>query len=713
MERFFNRFLQLIALCAFAIGQPILDKLGTHPEFFIAHRNEHIDFFYLAAALIFLPPTILAALEVPFFLFSASVGSGFHILLCSALCGITALPVFTSISGLTGPLALTSAFLLAIGFGLLFSRHLGLQRFCVALALAALAFPIFFLTRPGIRELAYPKIVANETQLMGDNSNIPVVFVVFDELPLTALLNSSLSIDAERFPNFARLAASSHWFRNATAVSTHTTLALPAILTGRLPTKDQRLPTLQSHPNNLFTILQPNRHLHAIEQVTRLCPENACKSSGAPANFANRIETSLADIFAIYLNIVIPQDLGLRLPNVSTNWTGFWEQQKRSRGKKSLDSRRRDRIRTFRSWIQQIEGDETAVLHYAHQLLPHMPYQFVPSGRSYPAGDVPRSYKNEAWEADDVGITQAYQMFLLQVAACDSMLGELIDKLKSVKLWDRSLIVITADHGASFEPGAHRRSHPHNARFFEDMLPVPLFVKLPNQSAASINEKHVESIDILPTIIEALGIKTELQFEGASLFNQTEVNRQSARIIVGEKRKQSILQEQNLSYEIINIDLPAKFPRTTLDWKLERFNNPVGAPGGLFALPLHRELLGQTPASNAAPISLDIRNPSVSPGTVGRLSVNFRPESASTPAFVSGALYGKLDDKNISAVAVAVNNRIEAVFPTFRLPKGTLFFEGFVPEDSFRRGENEFAVFALEQVGGSVRLIPALVGVSQ
>ncbi|MBX7145290.1 MAG: sulfatase-like hydrolase/transferase [Oligoflexia bacterium] len=710
MERFFNRFFQLIALCAFAIGQPLLDKLGAHPEFFVAHRNEHVDFFYLAAALIFIPPALLAIIEAPFFFLNAAAGTAVHVIICSALAGLTALPVFTAIPGLTGTLAITSAFLFMIGFGLLFSRYLGLQRFCVALALAALAFPIFFLTRPGIRELAYPKLVGSDVRFKGDKVEIPLVMIVFDELPLTALLDGSLTIDAQRFPNFARLASTSDWFKNATAVSTHTTLAVPAILTGRLPTKEQRLPVLQSHPENLFTLLQASRHLHAIEQITRLCPDNACQAAGAPANFAARIEGSLADIAAIYLNIVIPQDLGLALPNVSTNWTGFWSPPKSSRKKKSLDSRRKDRVRTFRSWIQQIDGESTAVLHYAHQLLPHMPYQFVPSGRAYQAGDVPRSYRNEAWENDDVGITQAYQMFLLQVAACDTLLGELIDKLKAEELWDKSLVVVTADHGASFEANAHRRSHPHNARFFEDMLPIPLFIKRPGQTTAAVSEVNAESIDILPSIVDVLGINTAWQFDGSSLFKQGAVQRSKKRIIVGEKRKQSILQEENLSYEILEFDVPATLPRTTLDWKTARFNNQPGSPGGLFALPLHRELLGTRPEASSAALSLDIRNPSVSPGQAGGVVLNFRPESKTTLAFVSGAILGDLANRNIRSVAISINEKIEAITPTFLLPKGTMFFEGFFPEEVLKRGENQFAVYAIDDQNGAVVLIPARIG---
>ena len=63
----------------------------------------------------------------------------------------------------------------------------------------------------------------------------PVVMVVFDELPLTSLLDGRGRIDRFRYPNFAALAGDSTWYANATTVSDSTKLAIPSILDGRLP----------------------------------------------------------------------------------------------------------------------------------------------------------------------------------------------------------------------------------------------------------------------------------------------------------------------------------------------------------------------------------------------------------------------------------------------------------------------------------------------
>ena len=62
----FRHLLQLIALSALAFGQPVLGKLGANPDFFIVRQTPHLDFFYLAFALILLIPSALLLVELVF-----------------------------------------------------------------------------------------------------------------------------------------------------------------------------------------------------------------------------------------------------------------------------------------------------------------------------------------------------------------------------------------------------------------------------------------------------------------------------------------------------------------------------------------------------------------------------------------------------------------------------------------------------------------------
>src|SRR3954471_3474587 len=82
----------------------------------------------------------------------------------------------------------------------------------------------------------------------------PVVFVVFDEFPADDLLRPDGSIDAERFPNFARLASISTWFPNATTGYAPPSAAVPSILDGRLP-RPHTATDVRSHKPSIFHVL--------------------------------------------------------------------------------------------------------------------------------------------------------------------------------------------------------------------------------------------------------------------------------------------------------------------------------------------------------------------------------------------------------------------------------------------------------------------------
>ena len=80
----------------------------------------------------------------------------------------------------------------------------------------------------------------------------------------------------------------------------------------------------------------------------------------------------------------------------------------------------------------------------------------------------------------------------------DSLLGRGARPLQASGLYDRSLIVVTADNGESF--GRRGYGHLINRRNVGDIALTPLLVKLPSQRAGRIDRRHVRTIDVVPTI---------------------------------------------------------------------------------------------------------------------------------------------------------------------------------------------------------------------
>ena len=80
--------------------------------------------------------------------------------------------------------------------------------------------------------------------------------------------------------------------------------------------------------------------------------------------------------------------------------------------------------------------------------------------------------------------------------------------------------MVVADHGIGFHLGMERRTvTPRNV---QDLAPVPLLIKLPGQRRGAVDDRHVETIDILPTILELTGLKAPRPLDGRSLLRPLE-----------------------------------------------------------------------------------------------------------------------------------------------------------------------------------------------
>lgn len=105
------------------------------------------------------------------------------------------------------------------------------------------------------------------------------------------------------------------------------------------------------------------------------------------------------------------------------------------------------------------------------------------------------------------------------IAYMDAELGRLFRHLAGLELFDRSLILITSDHGTSFgEPGfGARPAFGHGQSVYQDVVAVPLLVKLPQQRTGRVRTDRASGLDLLPTVLDVLGLPPEPDAEGRSL----------------------------------------------------------------------------------------------------------------------------------------------------------------------------------------------------
>lgn len=108
-------------------------------------------------------------------------------------------------------------------------------------------------------------------------------------------------------------------------------------------------------------------------------------------------------------------------------------------------------------------------------------------------------------------LTDAIAQFVLDGGLAEA--DEFFDGLKEAELWDRTTIILTADHGEAF--GEHGRTS-HGGSAYEEQLHVPLVVRVPGERARAVCEV-VSLIDVGPTILDLFGIDTPGTFMGESL----------------------------------------------------------------------------------------------------------------------------------------------------------------------------------------------------
>ncbi|MEM1205756.1 MAG: sulfatase-like hydrolase/transferase [Acidobacteriota bacterium] len=98
----------------------------------------------------------------------------------------------------------------------------------------------------------------------------------------------------------------------------------------------------------------------------------------------------------------------------------------------------------------------------------------------------------------------AHEPYDGEIAYADESLGVLLDRLKSLGIRDRTLVVFTADHGEG--RGEHGES-THSLLAYNSTLHVPLIVDLPGGPLGRRVPERVSTVDLLPTVLELLRVE--------------------------------------------------------------------------------------------------------------------------------------------------------------------------------------------------------------
>jgi hypothetical protein len=663
-----REFPAFLAMAGIAFAEPVLTAFRDGADVFVLRGAEAGDVVAFTIIVVLGPPLALwGVLQVG----GALLPSRRTLLRGSLLGLLAALVVVRALIAVGGPrpLVLAAAVAAGLALALALARWPAVDRWLTYLAVFPLLLGLgFVVTRP-VSTLVFGGDVAS----IGPNPigrPDPVVMLVLDELPTASLLDEDDRISAQQFPNLAALADDATWYRNHTSVSPSTPQAVPAILTGRLPTSLDTLPVAEEHPDNLFTALGGGYRMHVDEGATDLCPQDLCAPSSPEES---PLSALLDDALALWSDQLAADE-------------------EERRGDFTVRQSDPSAPVTFNRFLTGVEAADGPRLDYHHSLYPHQPWFHLPSGLTYEAPFVAEGLRDPAYSwTDPPAAASGQQRHLLQARHADALVGQLIDRLRELDRYDDSLVVVTADHGVAFEAGQPVRGLADDNA--EQVMWTPLLVKAPGQREGRIDERAAQTIDILPTIADHLDLDLAFPTDGRSLLEDGDSGAPSEdeRVFFDWSLNQLPPEEDGL----VRVDgrrgyadllaLPPPGSGADPDLRFYRFGR-------------HADLVGRSVDELATGPVLD--------GEV-RLDQQAQLESVDTsvpplPVYLAGDIPG---DQPVD-VAVAVNGTVGGWGRTEQADTpGRQHFWAMVPSDLLADGANEVTVAVIDDQNGRTRLL--------
>ena len=172
-------------------------------------------------------------------------------------------------------------------------------------------------------------------------------------------------------------------------------------------------------------------------------------------------------------------------------------------------------------WLASRESEAPFYL-FLHFYDPHVPYE--PPAEFAPAGVDPDTYKwyrmgsgrREELVADSAQRATMLALYDGEIAYADAQLGRVIEALERSGELERTIVVMTSDHGEGL--GAHDYYYDHGTYLYDEELRVPLLLRLPGARHAGTRVAgQTRLLDLTPTLLELSGVTPEERLSGDSL----------------------------------------------------------------------------------------------------------------------------------------------------------------------------------------------------
>jgi len=175
------------------------------------------------------------------------------------------------------------------------------------------------------------------------------------------------------------------------------------------------------------------------------------------------------------------------------------------------------------NWLVSVEGRPFFL--WLHLMDPHSPYYPKAKGQELleenPVSAARARYVNACWSRSDIGprSLRRYRddiiaLYDAGVRWVDVQIERLFEILRGARLWERCLFALTADHGEEFLEHESRYHPP--ASLAEELIHVPLVVRVPGAEKKELSKAPFSLLDLAPTLLDAADLPVPTEFEGHS-----------------------------------------------------------------------------------------------------------------------------------------------------------------------------------------------------
>lgn len=306
--------------------------------------------------------------------------------------------------------------------------------------------------------------------------------------------------------------------------------------------------------------------------VTGLYPHQHRITSNDPpleSDEAKRLEMRNEQIAYIDKSPTIPRllaPLGYQSFQAGKWWEGHYNRGGFTHGMTHGDASRRGRhgdeglqigrdgIEPIREFLDQTEG-KPFLLWYA-PMMPHLPH------------NAPERLVSKYREKAKSKFVAKY---FATVEWFDETVGEVLDELDKRGLADNTIVVYVTDNGWIQDPKSHQEGGRSKLSQYDGGLRTPIMVRWPGKVAPQMVATPVSSIDLVPTILAAVGLKPTADMQGINLLDSQAVADRKA--IFGE----------TFTHEAVDLHRPSTSLEhrwcVSMPWKLI-IPNPANEPDG-------------------------------------------------------------------------------------------------------------------------------------